>query len=184
MPPNPSLYRLPLKAPPIIHQRPIIDYKIPSRLPIPQSEILDQPPVPDKTIEAPNTPSTAIEKRTIGRPGLVVIRRIKMNKHKLKKRRRKLKYLLLKINTRRETRKEKEFLSGLMTKIREADKFDAKAFVASVIAKAKEKPPVVMYWKGTRMPEWLVKEKLAEKAAAERQEYLSILDKRDQGKLK
>jgi len=181
--PSPGLYRLPLTAPPIIHQRLIIDYKIPPRLPTQKSEILD--PVMEKTIEAPNNPSTSFEKRASkGRPGLVVIRRIKMNKHKLKKRRKKLKYLLLKIHTRRETRKEKEFLNGLMAQIREADKFDPKTYVANIIAKAKEKPPIIMYWKRNRLPDWLVKEKLAEEAAAEQREYLSILDKRDQDKLK
>jgi hypothetical protein len=178
---DPSLYRLPLKTPPVINQRLIINYDTPPRSS--PSEILDHPPLLDKIIEAPNSPSTFVKKQAKGRPGLIVIRRIKMNRHKLKKRRRKLKYLLLKIITRRETRKEKEFCDSLMAKVRAADKFDAKAFVANAISKAKEKPPVVMWWMRNKLPDWLVKEKLAEEAAAERRAYLSILDKRDQGKI-
>lgn len=165
--------------PSIINPRMIIDYRIPTANPV--NEVIDPSSSDNKTIEeAPDNNNSNVEKQAAR---LIVIRRSKMNKHKLKKLRKKMKYVWDRVKQRRETRKEKAFLNSLMAQIKEAEKFDAKAYVTEIIRKAKEKPPVVMYWKRSKLPDYLVKEKLAEKARQEQQEYLSILDKRDQKKL-
>jgi hypothetical protein len=109
---------------------------------------------------------------------LIVIRRSKMNKHKLKKLRKKMKYIWAKIKLRRKIRVEKAFLNSKMAQIREAQKFDAKAYVADIIRKATEEP-FPTRWKGEWLPEPLIREKVQEEEKRKRREYLSILDKRE-----
>ncbi|XP_049951322.1 uncharacterized protein LOC126458383 [Schistocerca serialis cubense] len=67
---------------------------------------------------------------------LIVIRRRKMKKHKLRKLRKRMKFEWAKVRQRRELRKEKKFQAGLIKKIKIAESFDAKAFVAQKLAKA------------------------------------------------
>ncbi|CAG7837613.1 unnamed protein product [Allacma fusca] len=91
---------------------------------------------------------------------LIVIRRIKMNRHKLRKLRKKMKHEWGKRKLRREIRKERAFLDSKLAQIREAERFDAKAFVANIIAKAKEKE-IPRRWNGKRMPAWWIREQIA-----------------------
>lgn len=107
--------------------------------------------------EAPEISENRIEKQAAR---LVVIRRIKMNRHKLKKLRKRQKQEIAKKFLRRNIRKERAFLDERLAQIREAERFDAAQHVATLIAKAKEKP-LPRYYKGKRMPAWWIKEQIA-----------------------
>lgn len=74
---------------------------------------------------------------------MIQIRRRKMKKHKLRKLRKRMKFEWAKVRQRREMRKEKEFQAGLLTQIREAEKFSAEEYVTMKLAKSKvpEKTP-------------------------------------------
>lgn len=90
---------------------------------------------------------------------MIVIRRRKMKKHKLKKLRRKMKFEWAKVRQRREMRKEKAFQATLIAQIKEAEAFNAAQYVASKIQQANE-TPLPRYWKGRRLPAFIIKEKL------------------------
>lgn len=90
---------------------------------------------------------------------MIVIRRRKMKKHKLKKLRRKMKFEWAKVRQRREMRKEKAFQAKLIAQIKEAETFSAINYVANKMQKAKE-TPLPKYWKGRRLPEFIIKQKL------------------------
>ncbi|XP_017849032.1 uncharacterized protein LOC108604191 isoform X2 [Drosophila busckii] len=90
---------------------------------------------------------------------LIVIRRRKMKKHKLKKLRRKMKFEWAKVRQRREMRKEKAFQAQLMSQIKTAEAFSAEQHVNEVLRDANE-TPLPRYWKGRRLPEFIIKEKL------------------------
>lgn len=94
---------------------------------------------------------------------LIVIRRSKMNKHKLRKLRKKMKYAWAKIRLRRAIRKEKAYLNEKMELINAARKFDAKEYVAGVIRKAKEEP-IPLKWQDPLMPEWFKEEEMRKEA--------------------
>lgn len=120
------------------------------------------------------TPQSQVEKHAAR---LIVIRRIKMNKHKLRKLRKRMKYVWAKLKLRREIRKEKEFLNTQMGKIREAQEFDAKAYVADVLKRAKYEP-FPTRWEGKSLPEPMIRERMEIEEKRKKMEYLSILDKR------
>lgn len=90
---------------------------------------------------------------------LIKIRRRKMRRHKLKKLRKKMKFEWAKRRQRRELRKEKAFQAVLIAQIKEAEKFSAEEFVAEKLRQANE-IVIPKYWKGKRMPEYLVREKM------------------------
>ncbi|XP_052861046.1 uncharacterized protein LOC128268076 [Anopheles cruzii] len=90
---------------------------------------------------------------------LIVIRRRKMRKHKLKKLRKRMKFEWLKVRQRRELRKEKLFQAELINQIKAAEKFSAEAYVAEKLRLAKT-TPLPRFWKGRRLPEFLIKQKL------------------------
>ena len=90
---------------------------------------------------------------------MIVVRRRKMKKHKLKKLRRKMKFEWAKVRQRREMRKEKAFQAKLIAQIKEAETFNAAQFVSDKLQKAKE-TPLPRYWKGRRLPAFIIKEKL------------------------
>ncbi|GLV44428.1 Pyruvate dehydrogenase E1 beta subunit [Carabus blaptoides fortunei] len=96
------------------------------------------------------------EKQTVK---LIVIRRHKMRKHKLKKLRKKMKFEWAKRRQRREMRKEKSFQSELLAQISDAESFSAENYVAEKLKKATE-IPIPRFWKGKRLPEFLIREKL------------------------
>jgi len=68
------------------------------------------------------------------------VRREKMNKHRLKKFRKKYMALLKKIKTKREVKKEKELRAELLSQIREAENFDAEIYVKNVLSTIDRKP--------------------------------------------
>lgn len=88
---------------------------------------------------------------------LIVIRKRKMRKHKLRKLRKKMKFVWAKAKQRREWKKEKRFLNSLLNQIKVAQKFSAEEYVNEMISKATESPPP-KYYKNRRMPTWLVLE--------------------------
>lgn len=90
---------------------------------------------------------------------LIGIRRRKMKKHKLKKLRKRMKFEWAKVRQRREMRKEKAFQAKLISQIKLAEKFSAEQYVAEKIRLATE-TPLPRYWKGKRLPAFLIKEKL------------------------
>jgi len=98
---------------------------------------------------------------------LIVIRRIKMNKHKLRKLRKKMHYKWAKIKERRYIRKEKAYLDEKLGLIHAAMKFDAKDYVADVIRKAKEEP-LPRKWTNPLMPDWYREQEMAKEARLKR----------------
>ncbi|KAG4065847.1 hypothetical protein HA402_012525 [Bradysia odoriphaga] len=90
---------------------------------------------------------------------LIKIRRRKMRRHKLKKLRKKMKFEWAKVRQRRELRKEKAFQAVLIAQIKEAEKFSAEEYVAEKLTKANE-TVIPKYWKGKRLPEFIIREKM------------------------
>ncbi|XP_034938066.1 uncharacterized protein [Chelonus insularis] len=86
--------------------------------------------ISDKSFNLP-TPEGQIEKKA---HRMIRIRRRKMKNHKLKKWRRKYKTLYFNKLQRKWLRKEKEFRAEILAKIKAADEYDAKAYVASRLA--------------------------------------------------
>jgi len=159
---------------PLIHRIPPSTYETPTNSS--KNKVLEDPlSIFNKIIqEDPTNSVNQIEKQAAR---LIVIRRRKMNVHKLKKLRKKMKYIWAKVKLRREIRVEKAFLNSKMAQIREAQKFDAKAYVADIIRKATE-VPFPKKWRGQPLPEHLIRENMEKEAKQKQQEYLSILNKR------
>ena len=74
------------------------------------------------------------------------IRREKMNKHRLRKFRRKYMAMLKKIRTKRNIKKEKLFRAELLSQVREAEKFDAEVYVKNVLGTIDRKPKRETLW--------------------------------------
>lgn len=139
-------------------ENPIITTIIEAPLQPNQQEIVDQSHSTVQDFELP-----AIE-NGVGEDGiqaavLIGIRRRKMRKHKLKKLRKKMKFEWAKVRQRRELRKEKAFQAVLIAQIKEAEKFSAEQYVADKLRQANE-TPIPKYWKGKRLPEYIIKEKM------------------------
>jgi len=139
-------------------ENPIITTIIEAPLQPNQQEIIDQNHSTVQDFELP-----AIE-NGVGEDGiqaavLIGIRRKKMKKHKLKKLRKKMKFEWAKVRQRRELRKEKAFQAVLIAQIKEAEKFSAEQYVADKLRQANE-TPIPKYWKGKRLPEYIIKEKM------------------------
>ncbi|XP_036323935.1 uncharacterized protein LOC118737495 [Rhagoletis pomonella] len=117
------------------------------------NDILDEPTVPHE-IQAP-----AISNGKMEAARLIVIRRRKMKKHKLKKLRRKMKFEWAKVRQRREMRKEKAFQAKLIAQVKAGEAFNAEQYVEEQLRKANENP-LPRYWKGRRLPAFIIKEKL------------------------
>lgn len=115
-----------------------------------------------KQIEDP-TPSPVLEKRAAR---LIVIRRRKMKKHQLKKLRIRMKFEWAKRRQKRELKKEKEFQAELLGKIKEAEKFDVRAYCKEKIQKA-DAVLLPKRWRGKRLPAFVIKD-LIQKATAKR----------------
>lgn len=82
-----------------------------------------------------------------------------MKRHKLRKLRKKMKFEWAKLRQKREMKKEKAFQAELIAQIKDAEKFDAVQYVAEKIKKATE-VPIPKLWKGKRLPEFLIRQKL------------------------
>lgn len=73
-----------------------------------------------------------------------------------------IKFVCLQVRQRRELRKEKAFQAVLVAQIKEAEKFSAEAYVTEKLRQANE-IPIPRFWKGRRLPEFLIKELMAKK---------------------
>ncbi|RWS27741.1 hypothetical protein B4U80_03896 [Leptotrombidium deliense] len=134
----------------------IIDPKI-SRITI------DAPQKENKIVEAPTSSEFNTDLRDITAPERIVteyrckcwgpwkthllnIRHRKMKKHKLRKWRKKHLALIRKVTLRREIKKEKLFRAELLAKIREAENFDAEAYVNNIFRVIDSKPKELTKW--------------------------------------
>lgn len=132
-----------------------------------QSKDVLEDPFPSFRIPSPVQdpgPGMAVEKQAAR---LIVIRRSKMNKHKLKKLRKKMHYKWAKVKERRYIRKEKAYLDEKLALIQDAMKFDAKEYVANVIQKANEKP-LARKWTDPLMPDWFREQEMAKEERLKR----------------
>lgn len=153
--------RSPWHINPIINpkiENPMISVVIETPLQPNQQEIIDENHNKNQDFELP-----AIE-NGIGEDGIqaavmIGIRRRKMRKHKLRKLRKRMKFEWAKVRQRRELRKEKAFQAVLINQIKEAEKFSAEQYVADKLRKANE-TVIPKYWKGKRLPEFIIKEKM------------------------
>ncbi|XP_076062550.1 uncharacterized protein LOC143037852 [Oratosquilla oratoria] len=140
---------------PTLYQEGILEKEMPHHAPL-----VDQvePYIPPAVQESP-TIMPVIEKQAAR---LIVIRRKKMKKHKLRKLRKKMKFVWLKIIQKREYKKEKDFQAEQMAKIRKAEAFDAEEYVARFLQETKEKP-IPKFWRGKRLPRDIIKQLMKEK---------------------
>lgn len=91
----------------------------------------------------------------------MIIRRKKMKKHKRRKLWKRMRFEWAKRRQRREYRKEKAFQAELLAQIAEAEKFSAEDYVADKIKQATD-VPLPRYWKGKRLPAFIIKDLLEE----------------------
>lgn len=159
----PSLLQLPIIMPSIQERVLEIGNPIPVTI-IEKVEPLIQPAIEE------NPKEPVIEKQAAR---LIKIRRRKMRKHKLKKLRKKMKFVWLKRIQKREYAKEKAFQAEQMGHIRAAEAFNAQEYVADVLRRVHEKPTPRM-WKGNILPPGIVRQEMEKaKAKRERREYWS-----------
>lgn len=111
----------------------------------------------EKSIIDPNSNKNGDAGKQAAR--LIVIRRSKMKKHKRRKLAKKMKFIWAKALQRKEWKKEKNFLNGLLNKINEARKFSAEEYVRDTIKQATEEV-IPRMWKGRKMPKWLIIEQM------------------------
>lgn len=117
----------------------------------------DEPSI-DKSFELPTIPNVH-EKLAIR---MIVIRRKKMKKHKRRKLRKRMHFVWAKLRTRRNSLREKLFHAGLISQIKEAEAFDAKAYVESRLA-ILDKEFIPRTYRGEILPQEVVKKFIQEK---------------------
>jgi hypothetical protein len=99
-----------------------------------------------KIIEAPTATHTPLEYlmkvhiRRVFYKSIMRIRREKMNKHKLRKFRKRMLAFIKKQRLRREIKKEKVFRAELLAQIKEAEEFDAEKYVKNVLDTIRDCP--------------------------------------------
>lgn len=104
-------------------------------------------------------PDKKIEKQAAR---MIVIRRRKMKRHRLKKLRKRMKFEWAKVRQRREMKKEKMFQAELMGHIKEANKFDPRAFAVGKIERVNE-VLIPTRWKGKLYPDFIINELITRK---------------------
>lgn len=157
---------------PTLYNGQVVEKDLPSLLNIMEKI---EPGRPQQNVE---TPSNQVVEKQAAR--MIVIRRRKMKRHKLKKLRKKMKYVWAKVRQRREYRKEKLFQATQMAKVRHFETFNAVNYVNDMLKNTKEKP-LPRTWKGKRLPAFLIKE-LMEKEEMKR--ILRIKEKEEMQELK
>ena len=118
-------------------------------------------PLEDRSVELPPT-ENIIEKLATR---LIVIRRQKMKKHKRKKMRKRLQFVMAKMRQKRNTIRENAFQAELIAKIKEAEMFDAKSYVNEKLALL-QKEFIPRSYMGEILPQSMIKHFLEEKKAA------------------
>ncbi|XP_015115830.1 uncharacterized protein LOC107040310 [Diachasma alloeum] len=113
--------------------------------------------IPDNSLEMPS--EHIIEKQAAR---LIVIRRRKMRRHKLRKLRKRMKFIRRKWRQRRELKKEKAFQAELIAQIKEAESFDARGYVDSRL-QILDNVRIPSKWRGEVLPENMIRQFLKEK---------------------
>lgn len=90
---------------------------------------------PSKSVVPVTDPRQTVE-YSLSSSRLIVIRRKKMNKHKLKKLRRRMYYEFLKIRMRREAKIEKAFQTELLSQIADAEAFNAEIWAKDILTRS------------------------------------------------
>lgn len=124
--------------------------------PLQISKIIEDALKIEKSVELPTDINRNTEKQAAR---LIVIRKRKMRKHKLRKLRKRMKFVWARAKQRREWKKEKKFLNSLLVQIKTAQKFSAEDYVNDLIRKATT-DDIPKTYKGKKKPQWLVKELL------------------------
>ncbi|KAL1491546.1 hypothetical protein ABEB36_012127 [Hypothenemus hampei] len=117
---------------------------------------LSEPPNKVNEIIAPTTESADVPKHAIR---MIVIRKKKMRKHKLKKLRKKMKFVWAKQRQKREMKKEKAFQAVLIQRCKEAEVFSAEEYVTQKLNKLHQ-VVIPKFWKGKRLPEFIIRQKM------------------------
>lgn len=133
-------------------------------LPQIQSNVSYEDQLPTQSIEEPS-PASSQEKQAAR---LIVIRRKKMKKHKLRKLRKKMKFVWGKERQNRELKKEKAFQAFLLDNIKRAQMFDPAQYAAEKLSKVKE-VELPQVWHGVRYPEHIIKQLMEEQENKKRQ---------------
>lgn len=128
---------------------------------------------PCKEIEEPNS-SNIVEKKA---HRMLRIRRKKMKKHQRRKLRKRMKFVFAKIRRKREAKKEAIFRNEIISKLKEAKKFDAEEYVASKLNLYRLEILPNRIPGGVRMPEWVVRE-VREKKRVKYQKTLDAKERR------
>ena len=115
----------------IQHNQGII-WRLPQNLP----DLTIIPAIPEDSPSSVQNPETVKIEKQAAR--MIVIRRRKMKKHKLRKLRKVRKFEYRRMALKRKNIKEKAFQMKLDAQVREAESFDARAYVTEMIRKAKE----------------------------------------------
>ncbi|ENN70299.1 uncharacterized protein LOC109545491 [Dendroctonus ponderosae] len=143
-----------------------------------QNDKIKTPPTISNSIDLPNgltwvppliepagildeiiAPSTETSETPKEAHRMLIIRRKKMKKHKLKKLRKRMKFVYAKRRQRREMKKEKAFQAVLITQCKEAEKFSAEQYVEDKLNKLHE-IVIPRYWKGKKYPEFIIRQKM------------------------
>ncbi|VVC26511.1 Domain of unknown function DUF1713 [Cinara cedri] len=132
--------------------------------------------IPRPTISFPLVDPLVNNDNEIQAARLIVIRRNKMKKHKLKKLRKRMKYVWAKVRQKRELRKEKAFQAELMSQVKEAEQFKAVDYVQDKL-NIINMTILPNTWRGKRLPEFVIKD-LINKAQAKRQAKLEAKERR------
>lgn len=118
-------------------------------------------PLEDRSVELPPSENT-IEKLATR---MIVIRRQKMKKHKRRKMRKRLQFVMAKMRQKRSTIRENAFQAELIAKVKQAEMFDAKSYVNEKLALL-QKEFVPRTYRGEILPQSMIKHFLEEKKAA------------------
>ncbi|XP_072747892.1 uncharacterized protein [Anoplolepis gracilipes] len=117
-------------------------------------------PISEKSIDLP-TIGEVFEKQAVR---LIVIRRKKMKKHKRRKLRKKMRFVWAKLRHKRNTKREKAFQAELIAKIKEAQAFDARAYVKERLH-ILNKERIPRTFRGEILPAEMIKQFIDEKKA-------------------
>ncbi|XP_011065731.1 PREDICTED: uncharacterized protein LOC105152890 isoform X2 [Acromyrmex echinatior] len=132
----------------------------PLQEPINRLPIQYDSPMLEKSLDLP-TNERIIEKQAVN---MIRIRHKKMKKHKRKKFRKKMKFVLEKIRLKRRQKKEKLFEAELTAKVKEAEAFDAKEYVNEKLSILNKKI-LPRTFRGEILPAEMIKQFLDEKRA-------------------
>ncbi|KAI1296931.1 hypothetical protein HDE_05226 [Halotydeus destructor] len=135
---------LPFNRTPIIDPKKIVEQTAPSLVSLIDSYFTPSPVTLNTEMQLPTAshhPKEIWAELINGvNKSLLRVRRDKMNKHRLRKFRKKYLALIKKVRLRREIKKEKLFRAELLAQIKEAEDFDAEKYVKNILSTIKNTP--------------------------------------------